>query len=180
MSAVLKYALLFSALWIIVRLTTFLGSFGEVYGYVLLINPLFLLLAVTFGLRASKSQSKEASSFLRDVKTGMKAGVLYALIVALFTFLYHRSIDPDFFEDRKEKVIVSLKKEIEHREKLKEEEKEVPPGTIDIEQTRQSLNTMSSPFSVMTLTLLGLITLSIIYAMVVAALDRKVLSKLGK
>ena len=87
MRITIKIGIIFSLLWIIIKMFFF---YTEAFKYNVVpsvfINILCLLLAITVGLYKQKIKDTESGNTLRDIKNGMSAGITYSIIVSLFIF----------------------------------------------------------------------------------------------
>lgn len=60
-------------------------------------NPLIMMTGIFMGIRLFKDISTEKTTFLADVKAGMKVAGMYAVLMAAFAYAYYSYIDPDYF-----------------------------------------------------------------------------------
>lgn len=121
MRITVKVGILFAIGWILVKLSVFgMGVTSEdSLKPSLLINMLFLILAITVGLYIQKRRDTEESNALRDIKNGLSAGVPYAILVSVFIYFYYSKIDPDFTKHKIAESTFELKKVLENPAKLK-------------------------------------------------------------
>ncbi len=88
--------------------------------------PIFLMASTFLSiwyLRAS------GSKIMDHFKRGLKAGMIFAVLMALFSGLYYGSIAPDYFErvyDRRQKEVETLLKEAKNAESRSAFKKEYP------------------------------------------------------
>lgn len=142
-------------------------------------NTLFLLLAVFFSIRKETSLRKGApTSFLVDIKTGLKAAGIYAVSISIFVYLYYNVIVPDYTEAKIETI--RLTAEAHDFAELQQIAPEEYGGMsheefIDlmVENARFWLN----PTKVVPITLLGLMMTGFVYTFILTAINRKVLNK---
>ena len=95
MKTSVKVALGVSLIWIILNLIVFLiGYSRELFATGILLNIFFLLSAITFGLYLTKKEKGFSESlFLEDFKTAMQGGIVYAILISGFLYVYHNNID---------------------------------------------------------------------------------------
>lgn len=123
-------------------------------------------------------------SMLVDIKTGLTASAIFALISAIFLVVYFTSIDPDFKERKKEEWIAKMQ-EPENLKALEEKMKENPDmytgKSLEDIQERNIDNTlhMLSGGTVFPIALFSLLLLGMVYTFLVTAFNRLILAKLG-
>ena len=59
-------------------------------------NPLVMMTGIFVSIRLFKQLSKSKTSFIADVKSGMKVAGMYSVLMALFAYLYYSYIDSDY------------------------------------------------------------------------------------
>src|SRR5690554_5696413 len=103
MRPALKFALLFSGAWMLLKLIfLYFNIFQDDVVKPGLINNLFLLLAISLGLYYEKKKEGFGTGTpLSDIKNALKAGAPYVLIVSVFLFFYYDDINPSFIENRR-------------------------------------------------------------------------------
>jgi len=138
--------LVFSANWQLTELER-ISIFG---------NLLVLMTGVYLGIKNFKSTIQEKTSYLQDVKSGMRIASLYALFMSAFVYLYYGFIDRSYFVQKAEQRIELLEQQ-----------------GIDIEQANASMELVFTPFFQSTITLMGFILLGSFYAAMIAFLLRK-------
>lgn len=121
MRITVKFGILFAIAWILVKISIFgMGiSSDDSLKPSLLINMLFVILAISLGLYFQKRQDPEKGNALRDIKNGLSAGVPYAIIVSTFIYFYYSKIDADFTKHKIAESAVELKKVMDNPVKLK-------------------------------------------------------------
>ncbi len=138
MKVTVKMGLLFAAIWIASKMIFFITGITEkeIIPSVLL-NILFMLMAISFGLYFHKRKEiknhfdaktidnldvsdvlLEESSMLSDIKNGLKSGVPYAIIVSLFLFFYYDTIDPDFNQHQISEAEMGIQKLLDNPAEL--------------------------------------------------------------
>lgn len=179
MSPTTKSAVIFSMLFIITKLVLFnTGLHESNYILVVFANILFVLLAMIMGLRMNTKANPSEKNYTELVKISMRSAALYALLVSAFAYLYYTKIDPDFINSRVEERMVlaraadfdQLKKD--HPEKLEGKNRE---DFLNDEKSNAEL--WFSPFFLSTLTLVGLILISLFYSFFIAWFWKKFLEK---
>lgn len=170
MSAITKSALIFASVFIIVKLILFnTGLHNTNYVLVVFVNILCALLAMIIGLRMNFKENNEQKSYTELVKLTMRAAALYALIISAFAYLYYTKIDPEFISSRVEERMVlaraanfdQLKKD--HPEKLRDMNRE-----DFLQAEKENAELWFSPFFLTTLTMIGLILISLFYSFFIA------------
>ena len=59
-------------------------------------NPLVMMTGVFMGIRLFKQLSVSKTSFIADLKSGMKVVGIYSVLMALFAYLYYSFIDSEY------------------------------------------------------------------------------------
>ena len=148
-------------------------------------SSLILLIAIAFSiLKEFQAIKNQSPSFIIDLKNGIKTAAIYALLVASFSFIYYKWVD-DYAMIKKEQLINMT---IDEGQMLEIAKKQIernpdfyrgksPEDLIDMQQENINANLNPSivfPFILFSQTLLG-----IVYAFLMTALNRLVLSKLN-
>ncbi len=169
-----------AATWIIIKMIFFYVS-PVAYNIVplVLLNMLFLLVAISVGLYLHKLRETEESNGLNDIKNGMTAGVPYALIVSVFLYFYYAKIDPEYNEhqiaEREYVLAQNLKDPVKFKKlKASNPDFEVKSKEEIYDEYMKSFESSYSPRSVTTLSLLGLILMSALNSIFVTIIFRKV------
>ena len=147
-------------------------------------SSLLLLISVTFSIVMGYQSVKHTfPSFILDLKNGIQTAAIYALIVAIFSFVYYKWID-DYAQVKKQQLLEMAMDE-ESMKKIAKEQIEnnpayydgkSPEDLIDMQQENISANMSAGvifPFTLFTQLLLGMI-----YTFLIMALNRLLLSKL--
>jgi len=121
MRITLKTGILFACGWMLIKLSMFgTGmSSDESLKPSILINMLFLILAITVGLYLQKRKDTESGNALRDIKNGLSAGIPYAILVSFFIYLYYAKVDSNFTKHKIAESSVELTKIFKDPIKLK-------------------------------------------------------------
>ena len=61
-------------------------------------NTFIIMIGIFMGIRLFKAQMPSKTSFLADVKAGMKVAGMYAVFMSGFVYVYYNYIDPSYFE----------------------------------------------------------------------------------
>jgi|TARA_R110000737_G_scaffold250424_1_gene260147 hypothetical protein len=168
------------AAWCVVKYISFLvNPMHTSIVPTVLLNILFLLSAIAIALYITKRNQTEKDSFLGDIKNGLKAGLPYTILVAVFLFFYYSTINPGFnerqiahtnakfdliFDDPKE--YQELKNSNPSFEVMSKEELR--------EEMRKGPKSFYTPGATMTLSLLAMLLLSTLYSILVASIYRKI------
>jgi hypothetical protein len=172
MSHAVKMGIIWAIIYIIIELTLitldlhrnpmarFIG-FGS--------NTLCLLLAIGISIvKNFKKFKHQGLSLVSDLKTGIKTGVVYALIISSFLFSYYKWIDPGYQEF--EEDAIDAKKIDKGLSSLSEK---------DLRDNAQiNIDQMLSIKTVFPMSLMALLMLSILYSFLITAFNRMVLAKL--
>jgi hypothetical protein len=105
----MKFAFIFSASAILIRLALYFTNYNSetMTKQVMFMHMLFVVLAVLLSiLFPNRDDSKLSTSPLfTNIKNGLRGGVLYAVITAVFVFLFYKYIDPEFFYARRDAIM---------------------------------------------------------------------------
>lgn len=121
MRVTLKSGIIFAFGWILIKLSMFgMGvSSSDSLKPSVLLNMLFLILAVTVGLYLQKRKDSESGNVLKDIKNGMTAGLPYAILVSLFIYIYYAKVDPDYIQGKLADTEVELTKVMKNPKEYK-------------------------------------------------------------
>ena len=120
--------------------------------YVRLFYLLAFLIALFFGLRSFKKRATR-SDFTHDVKTGMKITSIFSLIISIFTWVYYKWIDPEYFANR-----------------ISEAMSQAPEESIEAVETNVSF--IFNAFTHSTITLFGMMVIGFFYTLIVVLIMR--------
>lgn len=146
-------------------------------------NTLCLLLAISISIITNFNKLKHKGvSIVTDLKTGIKTGVVYALIVASFLFVYYKWIDPGYHEAIKQQYIAYSESEdfYKNAEEAKLQDDGLSSLSEDDLRDNAQINAeeMLSIKTVFPMSLMALLMLSILYSFLVTGFNRIILSKL--
>src|SRR5690554_4738398 len=182
MRPAIKFALLFSGAWIAIKLILLaIGVFQEDVVKPGLINNLFLLLAISFGLYFEKQKEGFGTGTpLSDIKNALSAGAPYVLIVFVFMYFYYVTINPSFIDNRvteRMDIIYNESQEEAYMDTLRLHNPEFRVMT-DEEVIRDIKSDTESALSARTLfvfSLLGLMVMALTYSIFLTVIFRKIL-----
>lgn len=144
------------------------------------LNMLLLLTAISLGLYLHKKKEGYAEgNALSDIKSAMKAGVPYAVLISIFIYFYYSTINPSFNKNQIEKAKSGIWNAINNPKSLAEIKKQ---QSFEVMTNNQIYNEMIKgpisfykPSSTSILSLLSLILLSTIYSILVTIIFRSIL-----
>lgn len=182
MKPALKYGLLFAVGWIVLKMifkaVNILQDDIFITG---LINNLFLLLAISFGLfHEKKKEGLGQGTALSDIKNAMIAGTPYAVIVSVFMFFYYRDISPEFIQSKSQEridVVYNAMQRPSYVDSLKmtDEKYEVMTKDEIFSELKDGIQQSYKPNFLLTFSLLGFVVLAITYSIMVTTIFRKIL-----
>ena len=155
------------------------GALGYNVVPAVLLNMLLILLAIAVGMYLEKLKQTEYTNALGDIKSGMTAGVPYALVVSIFIYVYYAKIDPGFNEHQLAEREYALIKKIDAPGGLEEIQKSNPDlEVLSREEIIAKANTSNkgfyNPTSTMTLSMLALLLLATLNSIFVTVILRRV------
>lgn len=145
------------------------------YQYTVYANILFLLIAIFFGIRQGMIENNGATTYMNDVKSGARTAAIFAVIIAIFAYVYYNNINPEFLQQKiDERMVLVENITPQEIETLKSE------GKIAQELTKEDLinkeleNTQNfySPFFYATLSLIGYLLVGIVYSLFLSLILR--------
>jgi amino acid transporter len=119
-------------------------------------NVFVLMSGVFFGIRLFKRQQSGKTSFLQDLKAGMRITALYALFMTAFVYVYYNWIDASYFAEK-----------LQNQLRLAEE------NGMDLANVKRTGEFVLSPFFQSTVTLVGFLLLGSFYSAMITFLVRK-------
>ena len=187
MKTPLKAGLLGALLYIIFELALFFKGwnnfeFKHVVSFA--VSTLILLIIIAFSILKEFNLSKETSpSFIFDLKNGIQTAAIYALIIASFSFIYYKWID-DYANIKKSQLLEMVADEKSMLELAKQQIEsnpdfyygKSPEDLIDMQQ--ENINANLNPNIVFPFTLFTQLLMGMVFAFILTALNRLVLSKL--
>ena len=181
MKTTVKTGIGVALIWIIFCMLLFYTGNAKA-GFVtgIFLNVFLLLASIAVGLYLHKKESGfEKLPFASDFKSAMQSGIVYALIVSSFIYLYHEKIDPtikdDLVELRMEAIHTMIPDEAAYHELQKEDDTWAEKSYNDyIENQEDIIRSMISSFSIFIFHLMGLIFFSIFYSFFATLILRKI------
>ncbi len=180
-----RIGLIMGLTWIIVKLILFnvgvTGDNGLAAG--VSINLLLLIVAIFISVRAAHLKDRRLI-FLESVKSGMKQGAIYALIVAGFIYVHYNWIDKDYLADKVESRVEHEAERIQEQGGWEEFKKKADDDRLEsmtkddyLDDMRDAQKGFISAQSAMLFSLVSMISVSFIYSLLVSVFYRKVLLK---
>lgn len=170
----------FALLWIIFKLVFFWTNALE-YNIVpsVLLNMLFLLLAIAVGLYLYKRKEREQGNALNDIKNGMTAALPYTIVVSVFIYFYYNTIDPGFNEHQIAEAHAGIQKILGTPEGLQSvrdsnPEFEVLSKEEIYNKLKEGPEGFYNPTSTMTLSMLAMLLLGTLNSIFISIIYRKV------
>lgn len=182
MKTSVKAAFSLSLVWIIINLIFFLlGYSKEAFGVGILLNLFCLLCSIALALfMTKKEKSFEKSFFLDDFKVALQGGIVYALTISAFLYIYHEYIDSSIKDALIENQMEALHKtypDVASFEQLQEKDVQWKNKTFDdfIENQEDQFASVYTSFSVFAFHLAGLFIFSMFFAFFATIIVRKVI-----
>lgn len=169
----LNIALFASAAAILSKLVLF--QIHAEYQYTVYANILFLLIAIFFGIRQGMIDNSGSTTYLNDVKSGARTAAVFAVIIALFAYVYYNNINPEFLQSKiDERMVLVENITPEEIETLKSEGKIAQDLTKEHLINKELENTQNfySPFFYATLSLIGYLIVGIVYSLFLSLILR--------
>lgn len=113
----------------------------------------FIILSIFLTLHTLDRDPEHHSSFIDDVKDGMKAGVIYALLATSLVVFYYNVVDTGFFAEMQQRVF----------ERSRGEETD-----LTIEEQREKIKSFFNLTNWTLATLTGYVALSIVYSLLIS------------
>lgn len=185
MKPTIKYGMIFALCWVIIKLSFLqFGLNSEEHFFITAcLNILGLLLAIVFGLKKFIDTDVETdSNALRDIKNAMTSAVIYTMVVTIFMYIYYTWIDQSFFDYKIQDVERQLTEVISDPQKLKELKEsnqsfEVMTAGEIFDKQMENPKLFFSPKFITTLSILGMLFLSMVYSIIVTIIFRKLFYK---
>jgi len=146
-------------------------------------NTLCLLLAISISIITNFNKHKhEGVSIVADLKTGIKTGVVYSLIIASFLFSYYKWVDPGYQKAIMQQYIAYSESEAFTEGAIEAKQGDDGLATLSSDDLRDNAQInaeeMLSIKTVFPMSLMALLMLSIFYSFIVTGFNRIILSKL--
>jgi hypothetical protein len=179
-----KIALLFAGIWFIGKYCFFyfqLFQSTEKYPIQVMWNILCLLLAMSIGsLIEKRKEIRSESSALGDIKSILGIGMIYTLIVGGLIYIYYSKIDPAYNENQIAVIQESMEKLVDNPVELKKFKEARPEFEAlskeeILTKSAESIKPWYQASTVMTISLLGMLMLSVINSLVLTIIYRRLL-----
>ena len=171
----------FALLWIVIKMIFFwTGALGTNIVPAVLLNMLFLLLAISIGLFIHKKRVAEQGNALLDIKNAMSAGLPYLICVSVFLYFYYDRIDPEFNQHQISEAYTAVEKKLNDPQafaeiKASNEEFEVMSKEEILANLKDNLERNYSASFTLTVSLLGLLLLATINSIFITIVYRKLI-----
>lgn len=184
MKTSVKVAFGISMVWIIVTLIVFLlGYSRQAFVFGIMINLFCLLVSISLALFFTKREKNyDESFFLDDFKIALQGGIVYALLISGFIYVYHEYIDSSIKDalvaDRIEALHKVYPDEASYL-KLQAVDSKWKDKSFDdfIENQEDQTRGIISSFSVFVFHLMGLFIFSMFFAFFATIIMRKIILK---
>ncbi len=178
MRITVKIGVLFALLFMLAKMMFFWsGISGDDLRPIIMINILFILLAIALGLYFHKREETEQSNMLNDIKNAMSAGVPYALLVSIFLYVYYSKIDPGYNEHKIAEQEMAVRKMLDDPQEFKtikeNEEFEILTKEEIFDRMSENARAVYSAGTTTTVSLLAMILLSTLYSILVAIVMKR-------
>ncbi|MCB0802308.1 MAG: DUF4199 domain-containing protein [Flavobacteriales bacterium] len=150
------------AISMLMKMLVFAGGYQFTdYEKIYFFGNLFIIMVGTFlGIRLFKNIHVEKTTFLADVKAGMKVAGMYAVLMSFFVYVYYTYIDVDYFE-------IKLSRQLELMA-------ESGADKLALNQARKTGGFVLSPYFQSTVTLILYLLFGSFYASIITFFVRKV------
>lgn len=144
-------------------------------------NILCLLMAMSIGSLIEKRREKVSeSSALGDIKSTLKIGMIYTVIVGGLIYLYYAKIDPGYNENQIAVIEQTMQKMVDDPVQLKKFRSERPEFEAStkeeiIKKSSENIRNWYNPTSVMTISLLAMLMLSVMNSLILTIIYRRIL-----
>ncbi len=184
MKTTVKVGIAGALIWIIINLIFFLAGQSKAFFDIgILFNVFMLMATIGVGAFLAKKEIKYAKTFfLNDFKGAMQSGVVYAIVIASFLYVYHEKIDPSIRTELAQARLDALHEqtpdEATYFEQLGDDDVWKNKSFDDyIENQEDQINGTFSSISVFLFHLMGLLLFSFFYSFFIVLILRKVVLK---
>ena len=181
MKTSVRFGIIFALIWIIFNMVLYYAELSQTaFNLGILVNLFLLMAAIAVGLFISKKEQKFAKgNFIGDFKIALQSGIVYAILVSGFVYLYHEIIDPSIRESLVELRVKTLHEAVPDAEtyvQLQEDDPTWRDKSYDdyIENQEDQFKSVFSSFSVFIAHLMGLTFFSMFFAFFVTLILRKI------
>lgn len=164
-------------------ITFYTGMSAQAFVPLIMVDIFILLSCIAVGLYMSKKEGGfQVGIFADDFKTSLQSGIIYAITVAGFVYLYHNNIDTSIRDSLIEQRIEVLHEAVPDAEtyaKLQEDDVTWKNKSYDdyIENQEDQIRSVISPLSIFIMHLMGLSLFAFFYSFFVTLIMRKVVLK---
>ena len=180
-SIALKFGLGCAALWVLLKLVIYLaGKSVQWFDFLVMANNFFLLTAVSLAIFFyKKSLNFSDVPKVDDVKSGIFGGVVYTVLVVVFSYFYNANIDSSVLDSKVEQRIEQVAKAIQSDQGFKAYLKvntEASKYTREqiIEREREATKNFLNPRVSALILLMFFMLLTIFYAFFITVVIRKI------
>jgi len=182
MKTSVKVAFGISLVWIIVTLIIYLSGYSrQAFVFGIMINLFCLLISISLALFFTKKEKNyETSFFFDDFKIALQGGIVYALVISGFIYVYHEYIDSSIKDALVEDRIEALHKVYPDDAsylKLQAVDSKWKDKSFDdfIENQEDQTRGIISSFSVFVFHLMGLFIFAMFFAFFATIIMRKII-----
>lgn len=179
--AAIRFAVISAAVWILFKYVIFiLGKAIELFDFSVMVNNFMLLLTVSLAIFFTKKSQGYAEVRKRDdIQVGIKAGMIYTILVVLFSYYYNAKLDSSVLDDRIAQRIEQLDSAISSDEGLKlYRERNTQAQTLSkdqiIQKEREATENFLNPRVSALLLVMFFTLLTIFYAAFITIVIRKI------
>lgn len=164
-------------------ITYLAGGSQQAFVPLILLDIFVLMAAIAAGLYMSKRERGfEMGIFADDFKTSLQSGIIYAISIAGFIYLYHSKIDTSIRQNLIEERIEVLHEAVPDQAtyaQLQENDPTWKNKSYDdyIENQEDQIRSVISPLSIFIMHLMGLSLFAFFYSFFVTLIMRKVVLK---
>lgn len=179
--AAIRFAVISAAVWILFKYVIFIsGKAIELFDFSVMVNNFMLLLTVSLAIFFTKKSQGYAEVRKRDdIQVGIKAGMIYTILVVLFSYYYNAKLDSSVLDDRIAQRIEQLDSAISSDEGLKlYRERNTQAQTLSkdqiIQKEREATENFLNPRVSALLLVMFFTLLTIFYAAFITIVIRKI------
>jgi hypothetical protein len=182
MKITIKVGILFAIVWMLIKFMYHIIHPNTIDLKITIFSNMLLLIgAISFGLYLHKKQEGfSQGNALSDIKSAMKSGVVYTVLVASFMYLYYAVINPEFNQHQISEVKTQIKLELENPQSLKkikasQEAFEVMTKEQLYKELVKGPESFYAAKSTFVISLLSLLLLTTLYSILITVIYRQLL-----
>lgn len=185
MRITVKVGILVAIFWILIKMIFFYNSWNtrEMLPILVMLNILGILLAVSIGIYLQKRIDRKEGvdgNALRDIKSGMTAGMPYTIIIGVFLYFYYTNIDPGYNEKQIAEAEVQILQSLESTKGLQEiresnQKYEVMGKNEIYAEMRQGPQNLYNAKFTMTVSLLAMLLLTTVNSIIITIIYRRLI-----